>query len=400
MLVGGLGSDAPLEQYWFNSTNGALSATASLSAGTGTSWLTLSADSLFVYAAGSAAVTTVGVSWPAGASVGGLASQPTLSVVSTTALPPGAGSATHMALAAGALFTVSYGRGSGTGLGVSPTNGSLWVSAPPVNLCNNPHQLVIAPTGIKNGAQSWTAVVPCLGDDSVLLLSIGSMCSGPLGSLCNGGVASSRPGSGPRHAVLHPRLPVAYVLNELDSSIGVWNIDVSGQSMLGAVYTSSLPSGTPFAGNASAWGAGEVALNADGSVLYVSNRPLLPGVASTIGAFALSAATGAITSAIGWNDGDGLLNFPRHFSLTPDGRFLLAASQKGGNIVVMSVQPDGSLTTVGAFETVGSSPSWVGVLPWPVLRPASAARSLAWVNALVMAAAAVLVAGAWWGGVV
>jgi 6-phosphogluconolactonase len=391
VLVGGLGGSAPLEQFWLSSRSGGLTSTGTLSAGAGTSWLTISPDSRYVYVSNAAAVTTGGVAWPPGASAGGFASLPTLSVLSSQALPPDVGgSPTHMALAGGALYTVSYGAGTGTALGVSTANGSTFLSAPPAPLCGNPHQLVLVPSRVSNGAQSWTAIVPCLGDDSVLLLNTGGGCVGPLGSLCTGGVASSRPGSGPRHAVLHPRLAVAYVLNELDSSIGTWAVDVAGLSMSSAVYTSSLPPDAPWAGNASAWGAGEVALNADASVLYVSNRPLLPGVASTIGAFALNPATGSIVRAIGFYDGAGLLKFPRHFSLTPDGRYLLAASQKGGNIVVFGVQPDGSLTTAAVAETAGWSPSWVGVLPWPAPRPASAAPH-AYVSA-VTAGAALLVA--------
>ena len=50
---------------------------------------------------------------------------------------------------------------------------------------------------------------------------------------------------------------------------------------------------------------------------------------------------------------------PRHFSLSPDGRFLLVANQDAGNLVRFAVDPDtGRLTRQGELR-VGASPYYV-----------------------------------------
>lgn len=368
-VVAGFTDSSRVWQGTLSGATGQLTRTGALDTGSkSTAWMVAPLSSDFLYVANDKNVTAVRVAWPsANVASGG---PPVLSYLSTQPMPA---TSTHLALTREALLSVSYGANSGWGSSIS-ANGSLWLSSPPVNLCANPHQLVVTPNTRNYDRPSQTVIVPCLGDDTIRLLTTGGGCDGPAGSVCNGPTISSRPGSGPRHAVLHPRLAVLYVLNELDSSIATWSIDVNGQTMTDAVYISSLPPGTPFAGDSSKWGAGEIALNAAGSVLYASNRPLDPSQPSTIGVWPVDAITGALGTAVGWVGAEpgSELNFPRHFSLTPDGRWLLAANQKGASLTVFSIrQSDGALSELETVDTTfdGVAPAFVAVLPSPTARP-------------------------------
>jgi 6-phosphogluconolactonase (cycloisomerase 2 family) len=56
---------------------------------------------------------------------------------------------------------------------------------------------------------------------------------------------------------------------------------------------------------------------------------------------------------------------PRHFSLSPDGRFLLVANQDSGNLVRFAVNPTGGgLTRLGDL-TVGDLPYYVNFVALP-----------------------------------
>ena len=49
-----------------------------------------------------------------------------------------------------------------------------------------------------------------------------------------------------------------------------------------------------------------------------------------------------------FTNGDGDVNFPRHFMLTPDGAFLVVSNQKGNSVTVFRVAAgDGTLAKVG-----------------------------------------------------
>jgi 6-phosphogluconolactonase (cycloisomerase 2 family) len=71
--------------------------------------------------------------------------------------------------------------------------------------------------------------------------------------------------------------------------------------------------------------AGELVLSADGRFLYASNRGLHGGL-NNIGVFAVSPADGSLTP-LGWEDGGGVVDFPRHISLSSGDRFLLVRAR-------------------------------------------------------------------------
>lgn len=390
VVVGFLGS-SPVQLLSLDAVTGAVSVLGNVSAGTATAWMVPSPDGRFLWVANHGAaggVTTLRVTWPRVAT-----QPPALAFASFAATAYG--DPVHMAYGDGVLYTVSYGDGSATAFSVDPTYGTLTrtVSRAPVGA--KAHQISLRP----NALGGYTVVVPCLGEDAVSVTMAAGGCAGPAGTLCPATSATSRAGSGPRHAAFHPTLDLAYVLNELDSSVATYDLRVDEPFMGNPRYVSSLPPGAR--GNATMWGAAEVALSPDARFLYVSNRALQPGVvgSSNIGAFPVDPDTGELGPPLGWWDGGGDVVFPRHFSLTPDGRFMMVANQKGGSVTVFAVSAlDGSLTKVGTTAVAGVSPAYVGVLPRPAqpgptangaagaalgLRAAAAAAALAVVPLLL-----------------
>ncbi len=394
VFVGFFSSD-PVEIYSFDRGTGSLARQSTVAAGASTAWMTPSTDLRTLYVANHAdagsGVTVMGLTGMGdgtiSASVSSFASMaPVANPVSMALFPAGPGRGTR-----DVLFTSSYEEGTMSSFLVWD-DGTLMPASSSIAQGPNAHQVVIAP---RTGG--FALLVPSLGSDSIVLNAIGGETnpSCPLpGSVCVASTAQSRPGSGPRHLVFHPSIPtVAYVINEKDSSVAKWTYDPAAVTLSNPVYVSALPPGVQP--NASLWAAGEIAVSNDGSVLYASNRALSASAGtSSIAAFRL-AANGDIGAPIGWYDGAGDVNFPRHFSLTPDGQWMLVANQRGQSVTIFHVERDGSLTKVGTTQTLGKNPVFVFALPGivPNPNPASGAKkqqrlALCAVTAAVAATAA------------
>jgi 6-phosphogluconolactonase (cycloisomerase 2 family) len=283
-----------------------------------------------------------------------------------------------LALLHDVLYTVSYSEGTLSSFAVQQ-NGSLLPAATRVGVCpgNNAHQILLAPNTkpTPGGGQVFTAFIPCLGSDRILNSIAGAGCGPGVGQVCAANVGVSRPGSGPRHVALHPSLPTtAYVMNEKDNSISVWKYDPSQPQMSEPTYVSALPPGTNTSGTF--WAGAEIAFSNDARFLYASNRALSPSAGnSSIVRFAVDPTTGALSSPL-WFDGSGQVQFPRHFSLTPDNRFALIANQRGNSVTVASIDPTtGALTFVQTLPTLGASPAYVQVVPDRVPSPGVASGS-------------------------
>jgi len=146
----------------------------------------------------------------------------------------------------------------------------------------------------------------------------------------------AKPGSGPRHLALHPSEPIAYVVNELDSTISVLSRDADRSSFREIQTITTLPSG--FAGTSS---CADLHLSPSGDFLYCSNRGH-----DSIAAFKVLAGTGRIEAAGHFPSGG---RTPRSFDIDPSGRVLLAANQDSDNIVVFRIDRDrGGLQATGA----------------------------------------------------
>jgi 6-phosphogluconolactonase len=144
------------------------------------------------------------------------------------------------------------------------------------------------------------------------------------------------PGRGPRHLVLHPRAPFAYLINELDSTVSVLSRDPELSSFREIQTISTLPSG--FTGASS---GADLHASPSGDFLYASNRGH-----DSIAAFRIKSGTGKL-EAIGHFHSGG--RTPRSFDIDPSGRLLLAANQDSDNIVAFLIDEDeGTLRATGA----------------------------------------------------
>jgi 6-phosphogluconolactonase (cycloisomerase 2 family) len=159
----------------------------------------------------------------------------------------------------------------------------------------------------------------------------------------------TREGAGPRHLAFHPSRSVAYVVNELDSTVTTYHFSSVSGALTPLEVRSTLPAG--FTGNSRAAG---IVVDQAGRTLYVSNR-------------------GHDSIAVFRIDGDeGLLSFedahategrtPRFFALSPDGQLLYVLNEDSDSIVLFHVDPDtGRLRASGQSVSVGSPVSMVFV---------------------------------------
>ena len=132
-------------------------------------------------------------------------------------------------------------------------------------------------------------------------------------------------GSGPRHMAFHPDRQHAYVLDELVSSITVFDYDPVRGAFIWKQTISTLPS--DFSGvNTTA----EIRIHPSGQFLYNTNRGH-----NSVTIFEINPDTGTL-SVIGWESTRG--EWPRGMNIDPSGTFLYAANQNTDTIAVFRIQ--------------------------------------------------------------
>jgi 6-phosphogluconolactonase len=158
------------------------------------------------------------------------------------------------------------------------------------------------------------------------------------------------PGAGPRHVAFAPSGKFLYVANELASSVTVFAYE-SGSGALHRLHT--VPTlAAPFAGTNT---AAEIAVDATGRYLYVSNRG-----DDSIAVFSIDPDSGGLTPVERAPSGG---RAPRSFVIDPGGEWLLAANQGSNSINLFRIDPrSGRLTPAGWSQTV-VSPVCVLYLP-------------------------------------
>src|SRR5690606_36356969 len=132
-------------------------------------------------------------------------------------------------------------------------------------------------------------------------------------------------GAGPRHFDFGRDGRYLYVINELDSSISVFERDGRDRYVEIQVVGSVDPS------HEGANSCADIHLSPDGRFLYGSNRG-----ENTLVIFAVDADSGTL-SLVGRESTGG--DWPRNFTMHPSGNFLLVANQRSGNIVVFRRDP-------------------------------------------------------------
>ncbi|NKI31066.1 lactonase family protein [Croceivirga thetidis] len=127
-------------------------------------------------------------------------------------------------------------------------------------------------------------------------------------------------GAGPRHFTFTTDQSFLYLINELNSTITVFQRDDEGS--YNPVQTESTLDAN-FEGESF---CADIHLSADGKYLYGSNRG-----ENTIVIFTVDKTSGQL-SLVGRESVQG--DWPRNFTISPDGNFVLVANQKSNNISV------------------------------------------------------------------
>lgn len=194
---------------------------------------------------------------------------------------------------------------------------------------SHPHDVMFDPTGRFVG-------IPDKGLDKTFMFKFDAK-RGRIAPAGKGGFINARAGSGPRHMAFHPELSVAWVLNELDSTVTTcrWNGRTGVLSPIEVTLT--LPG--DFTGDNQ---TSEIEYVARSNRLYISNRGH-----DSIAMFRPDRKTGRL-KLLGWEKSGGKI--PRFFGFDPAGKFFYVANLRGNNIVRFAVDP-----RTGALKRSGTA---------------------------------------------
>lgn len=184
----------------------------------------------------------------------------------------------------------------------------------------HPHSIILDPAGDH-------AFVPDLGLDKVFQYNV-DRATGRLTANRQPWVALE-PGSGPRHMVFHPNGRVAYVINELSSTIAACAYDPRRGALSIFQTVSTLPEGYGGANIAA-----DLHLTPSGNTLFGSNRGH-----NSIACYAVDRETGALTTTdFVHTQGE----TPRGFAVDPTGSWVLVANQDSHTIVTFGIDEESS----------------------------------------------------------
>jgi 6-phosphogluconolactonase len=153
--------------------------------------------------------------------------------------------------------------------------------------------------------------------------------------------AQVKAGSGPRHLAFAPNGKFAYLVTEMASTV----IAFSWNAEKGTLNTLQTLPMLPKDYNG-VKEAAEITVHPNGKFVYASNR----GSANSIAAFKVDGAKGTLTP-IGIFPTGGKI--PRHFTIDPTGKFLIAANADSNNLVTFKIDENtGALTPTGKEVSV------------------------------------------------
>ncbi|MFT4150267.1 MAG: lactonase family protein [Paracoccaceae bacterium] len=175
--------------------------------------------------------------------------------------------------------------------------------------------------------------VPDLGLDKLMIYRMDAarqmLEPGPVPSV------KMKPGAGPRHLALHPGNRFGYLVNELNSTVSMLDLnrEIGGFRYLGTVPT--LPEG--FSGHST---CADIQVSPSGHALYASNRGH-----DSIVSWQINAGTGLLGQPT-WVSTGG--RTPRAFGIEAGGRVLVAANQDSDLLVSFLIDPvTGTLSATG-----------------------------------------------------
>lgn len=154
---------------------------------------------------------------------------------------------------------------------------------------------------------------------------------------------ATREGAGPRHVAMHPRVPLVFAINELDSSVTSYRFDPASGALTPLQVLPSLPSN--YTGNSRAAG---IEVSADGRLLYASNRG-----SDSIAVFGIDSTNGLLSPVA---FAPSLGRTPRFFALSPNQRFLFALNEDSDSIVALAVDGESGQLHDSGFSIATGSP--------------------------------------------
>jgi 6-phosphogluconolactonase (cycloisomerase 2 family) len=201
----------------------------------------------------------------------------------------------------------------------------------------HPHQILFDPAG-------RFVVVPDKGLDRIFVFGFDGK-TGKLTPTAQGaGVARTM--SGPRHAAFHPRLPVLWMLNEINNTVTTWLWEAERGHLKAAQILPTLPA--EYTGENT---TSEIEVGGGGRHVYCSNRGH-----DSVAVFAADPRTGLL-SFVSCEPSRGRI--PRFIGMEPGGRFLYAANEQSDTVVGWRV--DGASGRLTATGDVVETPSPVSI---------------------------------------
>ncbi|HEY1114947.1 MAG TPA: lactonase family protein [Chitinophagaceae bacterium] len=161
--------------------------------------------------------------------------------------------------------------------------------------------------------------VPDLGMDKVMVYKFDKDAKEPLEEASPKHV-KTEPGSGPRHLAFHPNGRWAYLMEEMGGTVSAYRYKRGALQCQQRIAAHPDTAKGPF-------GSADIHVSPDGRFLYASNR----ASENNLAIFAIDERKGTLRP-VGYQSTLG--EQPRNFTLDPSGRYLLAANQRSGTVVV------------------------------------------------------------------
>ncbi|WP_424313764.1 lactonase family protein [Haloferula sp.] len=196
---------------------------------------------------------------------------------------------------------------------------------------NAPHAHSIYP-----GPDNKFAYAPDLGTDRVEIYKIDTTT----GKLSHAGHAKTPPGAGPRHLKFSKDSKQVFVLNELTTSISVFNRLPDG--MLEKIQDiSTLPEEPVLEGMT----CSEIRVHPNGRFVFTANRDTQGKGNDSLSVFELKDGKLERLSTV-----PAEVSIPRNINLSPSGKWLITGGQKSYDIAIFSVDSE-----TGALKKVGDN---------------------------------------------
>ncbi|MDA3930408.1 MAG: lactonase family protein [Prolixibacteraceae bacterium] len=156
-------------------------------------------------------------------------------------------------------------------------------------------------------------------------------------------------GAGPRHLAFHPEMKAMSVVNELNSTVEVFLPDSNGCFSISSSAITTIPENHTTNNQCA-----DIHYSSNGKYLYASNRGHNSIVTYQVNPVNME------LSLLGWIQEK--INWPRNFTLSPEGTFMLVANQNGNNITVYSIDESTGLLSFTGEEVTLSKPVCLNLL--------------------------------------